>query len=88
LDHPELQETKGSVRSINTIYEKQISYGVDITDLVILNTEQGSMGLCMGMFLDHYGPETDTWSIDCYREKREEVANGKERKIARGQDLC
>jgi hypothetical protein len=41
LDHPELQDTKDRVKSINEIYEKQVRDGVDITDLVTLNTEEG-----------------------------------------------
>jgi hypothetical protein len=52
FDHPELQETMDRVRSINEIYEKQIREGVDITDLATFNTEQGSMGLCVDIFLD------------------------------------
>jgi hypothetical protein len=39
LDHPELQETKMD--------------GVAITDLTLLNTDKGSMGLTMDMFLNN-----------------------------------
>jgi hypothetical protein len=53
LDHPELQETNYRVKLINEIYEKQVRDGVDITGLTTLNTEAGSMSLCMDMFLDH-----------------------------------
>jgi hypothetical protein len=53
LDHPELQETKDRVESINDIYKKQVMDGVDITDLTSLNTDKGSMGLTMDMFLDN-----------------------------------
>jgi hypothetical protein len=53
VDHPDLQETHDRVKSINEIDEKQVRYGVEITDLATLNTWQGSMGLCMYMFLDH-----------------------------------
>jgi hypothetical protein len=56
LDHPELQETKDRVESINDIYEKQVMDGVEITDLTSLNTDKGSMGsmgLIMDMFLDN-----------------------------------
>jgi hypothetical protein len=53
LDHPELQETKERVKSINEIYAKQVRYGIDITDLNLLNTDKGVMGICMEMFLDH-----------------------------------
>jgi hypothetical protein len=52
LDHPELQETNDRVKSINEIYEKRVRDRADITDLTTLNTEQGSMGICMDMFLD------------------------------------
>jgi hypothetical protein len=53
LDHPELQETKDRVESINDIYKKQVMDGVEITDLTSLNTDKGSMGLAMDMFLDN-----------------------------------
>jgi hypothetical protein len=53
LDHPELQETKDRVQSICEIYARQVREGVDITDLISLNTDHGAMGLCMDMFLDH-----------------------------------
>jgi hypothetical protein len=38
LDHPELQETKDRVQSINGIYAKQVINGVEITDLTMFNT--------------------------------------------------
>jgi hypothetical protein len=53
LDHPELQEMNDRVQSINDIYEKQVMDGVAITDLTLINTEKGSMGLTMYMFLDN-----------------------------------
>jgi hypothetical protein len=53
LDHPELQETKDRVESINDIYKKQVMDGVEITDLASLNTDKGSMGLTIDMFLDN-----------------------------------
>jgi hypothetical protein len=53
LDHPELQETNDRVQSINDIYEKQVMDGVAITDLTLLNTGKGSMGLTIDMFLDN-----------------------------------
>jgi hypothetical protein len=53
LDHPELQETKDRVESIHNIYKKQVMDGVEITDLTSLNTDKGSMGLAMDMFLDN-----------------------------------
>jgi hypothetical protein len=53
LDHPELQETNGRVQSIHDIYEKQVMDGVAITDLALLTTDKGSMGLTMNMFLDN-----------------------------------
>jgi hypothetical protein len=57
LDHPELQETKDMVKSINEIYEKQVRDGIDITCLSTLNTDQGSMGLCMDMFIPSHGTQ-------------------------------
>jgi hypothetical protein len=53
LEHPELQETKDRVKSINEIHEKQVRDGVDITNLLIIKTDHGSMGLCMDMFMGH-----------------------------------
>jgi hypothetical protein len=53
LDHPELQETKERVKSINEVYAKQVRDGIEITDLTLLNTDKGAMGICMEMFLDH-----------------------------------
>jgi hypothetical protein len=53
LDHPELQETKDMVESMNDIYKKQVMDGVEITDLTSLNTDKESMGLTMDMFLDN-----------------------------------
>jgi pentose-5-phosphate-3-epimerase len=38
LNHPELQETKDRVHSINAIYQKHVKDGVAITDLTSLNT--------------------------------------------------
>jgi hypothetical protein len=52
-DHPNLQETKDRVLSINDICEKQVMDGVAITDLTSLNTEKGSTVLTMYKFLDH-----------------------------------
>jgi hypothetical protein len=52
LDHPELQETKERVKSINEIYVKHVRDGIEITDLTLLNTDKGAMGICMDMFLD------------------------------------
>jgi hypothetical protein len=53
IDHPELQETKDIVQSINEIYAKQVRDGVEIVDLALFNTQKGAMGMCMEMFLDH-----------------------------------
>jgi hypothetical protein len=53
LDHTELQETKDRMQSIGEIYVRQVREGVDITDIISLNTEHGAMGMCMDMFLDH-----------------------------------
>jgi hypothetical protein len=33
--------------------KKQLMDGVEITDLTSLNTDKGSMGLTMGMFIDN-----------------------------------
>jgi hypothetical protein len=69
LDHPELQEIKDRVKSRNEIYDKQVRDGVEITDIATLNTEQGSMGLCMDMTCFWTGPETGTWANYCCRDK-------------------
>jgi hypothetical protein len=53
LDHPELQETNDRVQSMNDIYETQVMGGIAITDLTVLNTDKGSMGLTTDMFLDN-----------------------------------
>jgi hypothetical protein len=53
LDHPELQETKDRVESIHDIYKKQVMDGVETTDFTSLNTDKGSMGLTMDIFLDN-----------------------------------
>jgi hypothetical protein len=52
IDHPEVQETKEILQSINEIYAKQVRDGVEIVDLTLLNTEKGAMGMCMEVFLD------------------------------------
>jgi hypothetical protein len=44
LDHPELQETKDILQSINEIYANQVINGVEITDLTMLSTDNGAMG--------------------------------------------
>jgi hypothetical protein len=41
------------VQSINDTYAKQMRNGVDITDLTMLNTNNGAVGQCMDIFLDH-----------------------------------
>jgi hypothetical protein len=53
LYNPELQETNDRVQSINDIYEKQVMDDVAITDLTLINTGKGSMGLTMDMFLNN-----------------------------------
>jgi hypothetical protein len=53
LDHPELQETNDRVQSIDEIYEKQVMDVVAINDLTLPNTNKGSMGLIMDMFLNN-----------------------------------
>jgi hypothetical protein len=39
------------------LYEQQVKYGFKIVDLTLLNTERGTMGLTMDMFLDHKADE-------------------------------
>jgi hypothetical protein len=51
FDHPELQDTKDKVHSINDIYAKQVRNGLEITDLTMLNN--GATWQYMDMFLDH-----------------------------------
>jgi hypothetical protein len=58
LYHPELQETNDRVKSIKEMYEKKVRDGINITDLSALNTYQGSMALCMDMFLNQKVKET------------------------------
>jgi hypothetical protein len=41
------------VKSINDIYKKEVMDGDEITDRISLNTDKGSMGLTMDMFLDN-----------------------------------
>jgi hypothetical protein len=41
------------VQSIKDIYVEQVRNGVEITDLTMLNTDNGATGQCMNMFLDH-----------------------------------
>jgi hypothetical protein len=53
LDHPELQEKKERVHSINDIYEKQVIDGAEIIYVTLLDNEKGAIGMCMEMFLDH-----------------------------------
>jgi hypothetical protein len=73
LHHPELQETNDRVQSINYIYEKQVMDGVAITDLTLLNTDKGSMGLTMDMFLDNALQERALGKLTA-AEKRESGA--------------
>jgi hypothetical protein len=79
LDHPELQETKDRVRSINEIYEKQVRDGVKITDLATLNTQRGLIGLCVDMFLDHQVQGQALGKMTVAQEKREAVADRTEK---------
>jgi hypothetical protein len=53
LDHPELQEMNDRAQSINDIYENQVMDSDAITDLTLLNTDKGSVGLTMDMSLDN-----------------------------------
>jgi hypothetical protein len=75
LDHPELQETKDIVQSIGEIYARQGIEGVEITDLTSLNTENGAMGLCMDMFLDHKVQENALGKLSaCEKKERRRQA--------------
>jgi hypothetical protein len=69
LDHPELQETKERVHSINEIYAKQVRVGVVIIDLTLLNTEKGDMGICTEMFLDHKVQENELGKLSATEQK-------------------
>jgi hypothetical protein len=43
--------------------------GVDITDLTSLNTENGAMGICMDMFLDHKVQENALGKLSACKKK-------------------
>jgi hypothetical protein len=68
--HPELQETKDRVKSINEIYAKQVRDGIEITDITLLNTDKGAMGICMEMFLDHKVQEHAIGKLSASGKKR------------------
>jgi hypothetical protein len=76
FDHPELQETKDRVQSIHDIYEKRIIDGVVITDLTSLNTEKGSMGLTIDMFLDHTVQEKALEKLTAAEEREKRRQSG------------
>jgi hypothetical protein len=76
LDHPELQETKEKVWSISKIYANQVIYGVSITDLTSLNTENGAMGLYMDMFLDHKVQENALGKLSVVEKKERRRQTG------------
>jgi hypothetical protein len=80
LDHPELQETNDRVQSINNIYEKQVMDGVAITDLTLLNTDKGSMGLTMDMFLDNALQERAIGKLTAVEKKEKRRQAGMLRK--------
>jgi hypothetical protein len=80
LDHPELQETKDMVRLINEIYEKNIMDGVDITDLATLNTEKGSMGPSIDMFLDQKIQEQALGKMSAAEKKEKRRLMGQRKK--------
>jgi hypothetical protein len=71
LDHPRLQETNDRVHSKNDIYEKQVKDGVAITDLTLLSTNKGSMGLTMEMFLDNALQEKALGKLTAAEKKEE-----------------
>jgi hypothetical protein len=68
--NPELQETKDRVQSINDIYTKQMRTGVEITDITMLNTDNGAMGQCMDMFLDHKVQENALGKLTAVDKKK------------------
>jgi hypothetical protein len=71
LDHPELQESKDRVQSICEIYARQVREGVEINDITSLNMENGAMGMCMDMFLDHKVQENALGKLsDCEKKER------------------
>jgi hypothetical protein len=80
LDHPELQETKDRVQSINDIYEKQVMDGVTITDLTLLNTKKGSMGLTVDIFLDNALQEKAFGKLTAAEKKEKRHHSGMLRK--------
>jgi hypothetical protein len=57
------------VQSRNDIYAKQVRNGVEITDLTMLNTENGAMGQCMDMFLDHKVQENALGKLTAVEKK-------------------
>jgi hypothetical protein len=81
LDHPELQETKERVQSINEIYAKQVRDGVGIVDLTLLNTEKGAMGMCMEKFLDHTVQENALGKLFATEKKERRRQAGLAKKV-------
>jgi hypothetical protein len=80
LDHPELQETNDRVKSVTQIYEKQVKDGIYITNLSTLNTYQGSMGLCMDMFLEHKVKEMALGKMTPTEKKEKRRLTGQKKK--------
>jgi N-acyl-D-aspartate/D-glutamate deacylase len=63
------------VQSISEIYARHVIEGVDITDIASLNTENGAMGLCMDMFLDHKVQENVLAGVSsCEKKERRRQA--------------
>jgi hypothetical protein len=69
-------------------YEKQARDGVYLSDLATLNPEQGSMGLCMDMFLDHTVQEHALGKMTAAEKKEKRCQRGQIKKRARGQAFC
>jgi hypothetical protein len=80
LDQSDLQETKDRVQSIHDIYQKQVINGAAITDLTSLNTDKGSMGLNMDMFIDHAVQDTALRKLTAAEKKEKRRQAGMLRK--------
>jgi hypothetical protein len=58
------------VQSIKDIYVEQVRNGVEITDLTMLNTDNGAMGQCMDMFLHHKVQENALIKLTAIEKRR------------------
>jgi hypothetical protein len=68
------------VYSIGEIYARQVREGVEITDLTSLNTENGAMGLCMEMILDHKVQENTLGKFSAFEKKERRRQSGPAKK--------